>query len=62
MASYTQEDLENASTEMVLASLDYDDNTGSSDRHVFWAYFEEKRRNYVLIRDELNKGFKDPSE
>jgi len=56
MAKYTQADLENAGYVMKLASLDYDDNIGSSERHVFWAYFEEKRRNYRLIRDELNKN------
>jgi len=55
MSKYTQKDLENAGLEMKLASIDYDDNAGSSKSHVFWNYFEEKRRNYLHIREELKK-------
>ena len=56
MSNYTQEDLQKAGIEMKLASMDYDDNIGSSDSGTFWRYFEEKRRNYIRIKNSILKS------
>jgi len=38
---------------MKLASMDYDDNAGSSKRQEFWQYFETAKENYLAEKERV---------
>ena len=48
-----KERLEEAEGKMVLAYFDYKENTGSDDVDWFWNDFQDKRKAYVAIKDEV---------
>ena len=41
---------------MQLASMDYDDNSGSKDREEFWEYFETARNNYLAEKERVENN------
>lgn len=53
MTDITHPELIDAAAEMMLASIDYDDNNGSSDAPEFWAEFECKRNSYRKVKKRL---------
>lgn len=56
MSKITHPELKDAAAAMILASIDYDDNAGSSDSQWFWDRFEGARNNYRLVKERLEKS------
>ena len=53
MSEITHPELKEAAADMMLASIDYDDNNGSSDAATFWNIFERKREWYRKVKKRL---------
>ena len=56
MSEYTQKELDSAAADMLLASMDYDDNSGSDDRYEFWNRFEAARAIYKHIKKNIENS------
>lgn len=46
----TKHDVDDAAISMYVASVDLDDNAGSSDRDEFWNRFEQARDTYRRLK------------
>ena len=58
MSEITHPELEDATLEMMIASIDYDDNNGASNADEFWDIFERKRNNYRRVKERLETAGK----
>ena len=46
----TKNNVDDAAVDMYIASVDFDDNAGSSNRDEFWNRFEQARNTYRRLK------------